>query len=326
MAISLTDKGLIAILMVASVCAGIYSDCLGSCQQAHDSCNDDCQEAYCESGCGGSYFSCLSTCNDLQDACEANCSIIDEDGDGISDDSDSLVGDQDDIVVEGLSGIEVQVGLFMSNQTEASEVVGEQDVVVTAQGGLVLEFTHDFAEPLELTKVQVKKQVETKRQGIVVSGLDMEKTIYIDKLKEEGSLCIKDSEISDLSEISRGCTGVNEFYFGNCDSGETIGRYTCTVENGKYKVAGLRHSGAAELNLSGVFNGYFTATYHNEATNHRDGYLMPGEGISICFESARPIQPDEKMKIVFVPRIGGLSVNEFYMPQVINLYNMHLYP
>jgi len=59
-----------------------------------------------------------------------------------------------------------------------------------------------------------------------------------------GSICIKDSEIQNISEISSNCRGTEE-YFVNCD-GTNQSEYTCSIINDSYKITGLKHSGVIE--------------------------------------------------------------------------------
>jgi len=316
------------LIIVASVLASDLEDCQEDCDDVFEDCEEDCEENYCNPTCGGNYTLCYASCVVDYLICHSACSGIDEDGDGVADGNDSIIGDHTDVTLEGFGGLEVSVGAYLSNESEASNVTGVQDVVFTAQGGLVLEFQHDFTDSsITMPDIIISRQVTSRTQGLVVQGVNTDqKTIYIDKYSTNGGLCVKDSEISSINEISRDCDGVNEIYFGKCDEGETIGKYSCSVENGKYKVTGLGYSGASEFNISGFYRGYFTATYMNEGKNHKEGAIMPGENVKLCFETTRPIDIEEHLILLFQPRYGGMSRNEFHMPDVINTYNVHLYP
>ena len=142
----------------------------------------------------------------------------------------------------------------------------------------------------------------------------------------DGSVCIADREINDISEISQYCNGEDEYFFGRCDSSETIGDISCSIENNMFKISGLKHSGAVELNFTGLYVGYYTVDYTNSVPGHQDGYLMPGESIRVCFESARSVVEDEFMRLAFVPQYGAISVNDVWMPNPMTLANIHIYP
>jgi len=82
-------------------------------------------------------------------------------------------------------------------------------------------------------------------QGIDLSSQNNTKTIYLDKIINGTGLCIKDEEISSISEMSGICNGVNET--GIFCPG-TSGDYSCElIENEtRYKISGLSHSGVKE--------------------------------------------------------------------------------
>ncbi len=318
-------------LFTSSAHASEYHQCVHSCYQDKTSCYSDCYTLYCGGGCGSDYLNCTDICDDDFDLCHSACGGIDEDSDGISDFNDSLIGSEDDVSVEGMGSLEVFVGGYQSNESSASTVTGTQTVTFMADNETVLEFEQDFTNSsLNLLDVHLKEQEAHNRHGIVVGGINgttvPTKTVYLEKRLGTSSLCVKDAEVEDIKDISDGCQGKDEYFFGKCEDGETYDGIKCSIVNNKYKIEGLKHSGAVEMNISGIYSGFFTVKYLNTATNHKDGYLNPGEEVEIYFESARPILDDESLKFVFVPLYGGLSVNEMYTPHTINLYNVHIYP
>jgi hypothetical protein len=322
---------LIFLISISNSIASDYEDCLDDCSDDKNDCFDICEDNYCKPSCGGNYSTCKSTCTLNYNTCNNICQIIDEDGDGVDDYNDTTVGTEDDVIIEGIINLDVFVGNYQSNESNASIVTGIQTVIFQADNNPTLEFDQDFtSSSLNLVDIEIKLQTSGDIHGIIVKGINdsavPSKTVYLNRRNHEGSICIKDAAIDQITDISNNCQGVDEIFFGKCDLGETIGKYSCSVENGFYKIDGLTHSGAVELNLTGVFSGFFTVNYLNSLNNHRDGYLMPGETISICFESARSLYDDEHMRMVFVPKVGGLTINEFYLPGVINNYNTHIYP
>ncbi|MEM4267743.1 MAG: hypothetical protein QXK37_02835 [Candidatus Woesearchaeota archaeon] len=255
----------------------------------------------------------------------------DKDNDGVPDDVDKVIGDERHVKLRGLENIKIKVGHYNSTDPEVSNINGTYNVTFNASDTVITLFIQNFsASQLDLTEVEIIKQDAPGQQGIAIKGLVLppysNKTIYLDKTLEKGSVCVKDAEINEVSDISNDCMGDDELFFGRCDIGETIGVVSCIVEGKHYKISGLRHSGAKELNISGIYSGYFTVEYLSTMDYHRDGYLMPGEGARICFESARPITDDEHLRFVFVPQFGGLTINEMWMPAAISSMNVHIYP
>jgi len=318
------------ILVIVMVFAGDYENCYNACYMNNTNCESDCYSAHCPNGsCGGCYEDCVDGCDDGFNSCEDICELIDEDGDGIDDYNDSLIGTHDNVNVEGFGNLSVYVGGYLSNHSSASGFDDVETVEFVSDGKTILEFDQDFTNTsLDLASVEIKHQISGVRQGMVVIGIDNvdSKTLYLEKNRADSSLCIKDADIEHINDVSQDCEGTNEIYFGDCENVETIGFYTCSVESGYYKIQGLKHSGAVEMNISGVYSGFFTAQYHTTMSNHREGYLMPGESITLCFESARSILDDEHLRFAFVPQVGGLTINEMYTPGVISLYNTHIYP
>jgi len=340
MAITRTDKILIIVLLLQCVVvsAGQYGDCIISCVTdliyCHNDCYDDredCLEENSSAVCNPIYTACTDSCDANYNICSGACDGIDEDGDGVGDYNDSVIGTEDDVQVQGLTDLTIHIGSYQSNETDASNVDTTETVTIDSAEGPVLEFEQDFSDSsLDLFDIEIKKEKHQDRHGIIIKGINQstvpEKAIYLEKKRMDSALCIKDAEIDSINDVSSDCRGTNELYFGRCEDVETIGRYTCSIEGGFYKIEGLTHSGAVEMNITGVFSGFFTLQYHTEAQDHKDGYMIPGETISICYESARPIQPDEHLRLVFVPKVGGLSINEMYTPAVINGNNVHIYP
>jgi len=340
MAITRIDRILIILLIIQCfiVIASDYEDCIEPCEDDLEDCTenceeirDDCYQYNTTEACNIIFNICEFICDSQYDSCASVCEGIDEDGDGVGDHNDSVIGTETDVSIEGFSNLSVYVGSYQSNESGASNLDTTETVTFLSENGPVLEFDQDFNQSqLNLVDIEIKKETRPSGHGIVVKGLNEstvpDKALYLLKTRDDSAVCIKDAEIDSIDDISRDCTGDDEFYFGKCEDIESIDDYTCTIESGQYKIDGLKHSGAVELNISGVFSGFFTVKYHTEAPSHRDGYLMPGEGISICFESARPILADEHLRLVFVPRIGGLTINQMYTPPVISNYNTHIYP
>jgi PGF-pre-PGF domain-containing protein len=120
----------------------------------------------------------------------------------------------------------------------------------------VLEFYFNFNESnLDLKNVSIRIQENNSRGFIIVSGLkssdivNQSKTIWLKRNLNTNTVCIKDSEISNINEISNNCNSENEFLI-KCDGSIyniNNTKYSCLIENGYYKVSGLRNSGVIEI-------------------------------------------------------------------------------
>jgi hypothetical protein len=128
-------------------------------------------------------------------------------------------------------------------------ITGKKEVNIEFEEKSVVKFKHDF-DKNELEKnIQIKVQdKESEKGGTLIKGIELEeeetKTIFVDDISESiTTLCLKDAEIDELSEISDDCSGEEE-YLISCP-GE-IATYNCTIEEGRYKIEGLKHSGAVE--------------------------------------------------------------------------------
>lgn len=301
-----------------------YGNCIADCDDNHTDC------------IGLVIPSETYLCDNNRTTCHNDCSVFnsgeDEDGDGVSDEDDSLIGDNSSIYLEGISNLDFTIGGFDSTDPQASVLTGIQNVNISTGSIPLIEMEVDFDDAnIDVSSLEIKLQDDGKKHGIVVKGLvsndsSITKTIFLERTDVDASVCAVDREIDDISEVSKYCDGQDEYFFGDCDSGETIGSVSCSIENDMFKISGLKHSGAVQLSFSGLYTGYYTVVYRNTASNHRDGYLMPGEAIEICMEPARPILEDEYLRFSFLPQHGLITVNEFYTPLPMMEYNVHIYP
>ncbi|OGJ20889.1 hypothetical protein A3K73_09305 [Candidatus Pacearchaeota archaeon RBG_13_36_9] len=91
---------------------------------------------------------------------------------------------------------------------------------------------------------------ESDKSYMIVQGIDLTsqnntKTAYLARVLNGTGICIKDQEITLISEVSETCTGENETWI-SCPG--TSSSYACKlIENGtRYKISGLSHSGIKE--------------------------------------------------------------------------------
>lgn len=131
----------------------------------------------------------------------------------------------------------------------------------------ILEF-NQIQNVINLANLSIEKQSNnTNLAYLLVRGIDLTpqnqtKTIYIDRILNGTGLCIKDAEISSISEITNSCTGANETWI-SCPGSNN--QYSCELVNNntQYKVSGLKHSGVKEQQNfcgDGICNGAETCS------------------------------------------------------------------
>lgn len=173
----------------------------------------------------------------------------DSDNDGINDSLDKLIG--------GISNVNtstINLSIFLNDSDNLSKSL-DDDVPVSILDGNspIAEFDYNFSsDKLNLANLTINKQAGNSTGYIVFRGLSMPagrtKTLYLDRLNPNvNGICIKDEEISEISEISSGCSLNSEFRI-ECD-GTLQNSYICSYNStlSKYKVRGLKHSGIIQI-------------------------------------------------------------------------------
>jgi len=114
----------------------------------------------------------------------------------------------------------------------------------------IIEFDFDFdCATLSYHVTKLQKQAHGESGYILISGIPSSciigtKTIYVDNMLDKDEVCVIDKEIASIDEMSVACNGEDEFLL-TCDAVEVDG-YTCTKENSRYKITGLKNSGIKE--------------------------------------------------------------------------------
>ncbi|MGM5481956.1 MAG: hypothetical protein ACQESF_00695 [Nanobdellota archaeon] len=327
---------MVSLLLVIPVFSDTYFECHTDCIDTFNDCREVCVEQKNNCGlssetCESNFKACKSTCQTEKASCLGQCGSLDSDGDGIADGSDSLIGNKNSLEKQGFDNLYIEAGAFNSTQPGASGLNTPGKVSIKTKGKPVVELDMDFSNSfLDVSKAKIKKQKDGKRHGLIVDGLNsnatLTKTLYLEKEKGDSGVCVADKVITDIDQISSYCDKRDEYFFNDCKKGQTQEGITCQIENGMFKISGLRHSGVAEVNFSNLYTGYFTVHYSNPLKSHKDGYIMPGESVKLCFETPRSIQGDEYIRFSFVPNRGSVTVNEIYTPNLMRLRNVHLYP
>lgn len=146
------------------------------------------------------------------------------------------------------------ISMTIGNSVNVSQSFsGLQNVSFMQNNSAISSFIWDYSYgDLDLSNISIIKQESGATEGsALISGIDLTsqnqtKTVYVDKISSTANkICIKDQEITSISEISSACDGTNEIPI-QCPGNS--GQYVCElVENGtRYKISGLSHSGIKE--------------------------------------------------------------------------------
>ncbi len=119
---------------------------------------------------------------------------------------------------------------------------------------LELNFNITYSSINNFSRINIKDRNSSKENTnfsfVIVKGLNLtenlswNKTIYLDRILGNNLVCIKDSEIENISEISPHCNlSLDERLF-NCP--QTIGNYSCSLTETGYSINGLRNSAVRE--------------------------------------------------------------------------------
>ena len=136
-------------------------------------------------------------------------------------------------------------------QNLSESLSGIRNVTIGDRLGVrVVEFTHNFEKaPLNLSNLEIERETLNKSYVIVrgLSDIVTNKSFRVLSVRNSGEVCIKDSEVNNISEITSMCSNSSETLL-KCD-GRKIRSYTCSVDGNYYLVLGLRHSAVVEFDL-----------------------------------------------------------------------------
>jgi hypothetical protein len=180
---------------------------------------------------------------------------------------DSLIGEKNGVTTQGITDLNVTI----DGNTPDQNFSGLREVIFLDGITKLTDFNHNFSlSTLDLNKIKIIKT----SLGILVDlngqlQNDQNKTLYLNN-NNFISLCVKNAQITSLSEISSTCNGANEYDFTQC---LTNGTYTtaglnCTLSGGVIKVENLRYSGIlgtiAQTSSSGSCNSIWSCTNWSE--------------------------------------------------------------
>lgn len=73
-------------------------------------------------------------------------------------------------------------------------------------------------------------------------------------------------------------------------------------------------------------SGYYSIYYAQKSENYREGMVYVGDSVKLLYELPRPVEGDEDVRLLLVPRSGQTTVTEFIMPNIINSASKIVYP
>ena len=189
----------------------------------------------------------LNSCGSVLFAPQERTEICDASGDG----SFNIVGN-----IAGFSEahptfiILINGTLIDPFETFSSEI---RRFEVIDSGKPLLAFDYNFGEKgdLNVDGIEIVQNGVADTFGFtIINGLNVEKTIRVDRVANGNAVCIKDAEVISISEISEGCTGPDEILVA-CPG--VSDNYECLIsQEGYFVVYGLMNSGVKEFGTSGT--------------------------------------------------------------------------
>jgi outer membrane protein assembly factor BamB len=161
--------------------------------------------------------------------------------------NESIIGNETDI------NSTTNTTILIENKTIGnwSSMTGVLNVTFKQGGNTLVEFNYNFSSKLlNLSNITVERQngVGAVKGYIFVRGLqqDGNKTIYLHNVSTNFNwVCIKDADLSDISQITSSCSGTNEYHI-QCNN-QTSSGYKCEdLGSNMYKITGLQHSGITQ--------------------------------------------------------------------------------
>lgn len=163
----------------------------------------------------------------------------DDDNDGMADDSDYLTGNVSDITTTTplklrINGSENTTRIF--KDTLKINITDENN-------NSLIEFDWNFTNSILVINWTI--DYVAGNGTIIIRNLDVAKTVYLNKsTTSHNYVCITDKDITSISLMTSGCSGVNETKVSCTGSS---GQYGCTNLGNNFKVSGLSHSAVKGL-------------------------------------------------------------------------------
>ncbi|MFH1316243.1 MAG: S8 family serine peptidase [Candidatus Woesearchaeota archaeon] len=201
-------------------------------------CPQDCGDVWCGDG--------ICNNNETNMSCTYDC--FDDDKDGINNSVDRLIGNKSDID----TNIE-NISILVSYSSVLNKIFDNLErIEIFENGTLMVDFMFNFSNDiLDLRNISIHKQdVGSDRGSLLIDGINLTgqnrtKTAYVERISDSGSVCVKDTYMASITEISGECNGAGEILL-TCNN-ITESNYTCSELNDTYKIEGLHYSGISEF-------------------------------------------------------------------------------
>ncbi|MBS3159087.1 hypothetical protein J4206_07420, partial [Candidatus Woesearchaeota archaeon] len=185
----------------------------------------------------------------------------DDDNDGSNNSADQLIGNSSSVTATTVS-----VNITVNSTVNLTQTFnGTLPVKIFNGSKLLFEFNFNFSRSrLNLSNIVITTRSAGNFSGVLIRGLNLTsqnqtKTVYLDNVSYQNSVCINDAEITALANISARCNGANETLVV-CD-GTITNNYNCTaIDSGtRFVIFGLNHSGVNQQCGDGDGDGYGTS-------------------------------------------------------------------
>lgn len=213
----------------------------------------------------------------------------------------NLIGDKNDINSIGVSDLVLMID---GNSTSGNDFFdGIKKVEIFDSNFKLSEFDHNFLQSdFDLSKIKIELQEDYLLVDLN-SQLqdDFNKTLYLEN-NDFISVCVKNEDVSDISDMSSDCLETNEYLFDACltDGSQSIAGIDCLLDaNGIINISNLMHS-AVRGNLapqpspssgSSSCTPLFNCSEWSECTNETQTRTC--EIINNCLSNFRPKENQE---------------------------------
>jgi len=176
-------------------------------------------------------------------------------------DSNGIIGNASHLNVENVSIL--IASLSLNNSLNYSNNSAQQLVEIKQNNATLISFNHNFTiSPLNLKNMTIKTNDANSTYGyIIINGLSDSKTVFLEqKNSSTNQVCIKDAEITNISNIDSECEEEDE-YLISCP-GNSNG-FSCNISNNMFTITNLRHSAAREISLINCIPNWTCAEFSN---------------------------------------------------------------
>tara|TARA_Y100000310_G_scaffold328062_1_gene395480 strand:- start:22588 stop:24360 length:1773 start_codon:yes stop_codon:yes gene_type:complete len=156
---------------------------------------------------------------------------------------DGVIGEYSDVNIKNLN---FNIKTSNSSLNESTNLSEKQVVRIFNKDKEIVRFDWNFSEkPINLKEIKVEKQSNSSSFGyVIINGINTSKEIKLDRKSSSTKVCIKDSKITSISQITSSCNGTAEHLL-SCP--KTSGKYTCSITTSEFTVSGMENSAVKEF-------------------------------------------------------------------------------